>query len=72
MNVQYRMNAAVCSEFASVAAAASGHAELRVVWQSQFGDILIEVRDGAVFVNGDLVEPAPGRGENLPVSQPGA
>lgn len=31
---------------------------LRDVWQSRFGDILIEVRDGRVFVNGQAVEPA--------------
>lgn len=27
-------------------------------WQSSFGVILIEVRDGLVFVNGDFVQPA--------------
>jgi hypothetical protein len=29
----------------------------RVVWQSHFGDILIEVVDGVAFVNGSSVEP---------------
>lgn len=29
----------------------------RYVWQSQFGAILIEVRDGVAFVNGQAVEP---------------
>ena len=28
---------------------------LRYVWQSAFGPILIEVRDGTAFVNGDPV-----------------
>lgn len=31
---------------------------LRVVWQHRFGAMLIEVRDGCVFVNGQPVEPA--------------
>jgi hypothetical protein len=29
----------------------------RYVWQSAFGAMLIEVRDGAAFVNGDRVLP---------------
>ena len=29
----------------------------RVVWESNFGDILIEVVDGIAFVNGSSVEP---------------
>ena len=33
---------------------------LRWVWESKFGAILIEVVDGQVFVNGELVEPHPG------------
>jgi hypothetical protein len=57
------MNAAVDSEFASLAATQQ-RGDLHVMWKSQFGDILIEVKDGAVFVNGDLVEPAQGRGVN--------
>lgn len=32
---------------------------LRYVWESRFGDILIEVRDGQAYVNGEAVEPAP-------------
>jgi hypothetical protein len=28
---------------------------LRYVWQSRFGAVLIEIRDGAAFVNGDRV-----------------
>jgi len=31
---------------------------LRYVWHGMFGDILVEVRDGRSFVNGDLVESA--------------
>ena len=30
---------------------------LRYVWQSAFGPMLIEVRDGIAFVNGDPVAP---------------
>ena len=32
---------------------------LRYVWTSQWGDMLIEVRDGAVYVNGQQVDAAP-------------
>ena len=32
---------------------------LRYVWESRFGDILIEVRDGRAYVNGQAVEPVP-------------
>lgn len=32
---------------------------MRYVWESRFGDILVEVRSGQVFVNGQQVEPAP-------------
>ncbi len=28
------------------------------VWESRFGRMLIEVRDGRIYVNGGLVEPA--------------
>ena len=31
---------------------------LRYVWESQFGSMLIEVKDGKSYVNGQLVEPA--------------
>lgn len=31
---------------------------LRYLWESRFGPILIEVREGQVYVNGGLVEPA--------------
>ncbi|MCP5285386.1 MAG: hypothetical protein H6933_10840 [Burkholderiaceae bacterium] len=31
---------------------------LRVVWASRFGAMLIEVRAGAAYVNGQRVEPA--------------
>ena len=30
----------------------------RYVWEGRFGPMLIEVREGRVFVNGVLVEPA--------------
>ena len=30
---------------------------LRYVWESRFGDILIEVKDGRAYVNGQAVEP---------------
>lgn len=32
---------------------------LRYVWSSEWGDMLIEVHDGVVFVNGQRVEAAP-------------
>jgi hypothetical protein len=32
---------------------------LRYVWECKFGSMLIEVRGGRAFVDGDLVEPAP-------------
>jgi hypothetical protein len=31
---------------------------LRYVWEGKFGSMLIEVRDGRTYVNGQLVEPA--------------
>jgi hypothetical protein len=31
---------------------------LRYVWHGKFGDMLVEVRDGRTFINGDAVEPA--------------
>jgi hypothetical protein len=34
----------------------------RYVWQSRFGSILIEVKDGVAFVNGQPVEPHVGGG----------
>jgi hypothetical protein len=35
---------------------------LRYVWENRFGEMLIEVVDGIVFVNGDRVEPAMAEG----------
>jgi len=32
---------------------------LRYVWSSTWGDMLIEARDGVVFVNGQRVDAAP-------------
>ena len=31
---------------------------MRYVWQSRWGTMLIEVKEGRVFVNGQVVEPA--------------
>lgn len=31
----------------------------RLVWESRFGPMLIEVTNGVVYVNGSAVEPAP-------------
>jgi hypothetical protein len=36
---------------------------LRYVWESRFGAMLIEVRDGRAFVNGQAVEPLDGSAE---------
>ena len=33
---------------------------LRYLWEGRFGPMLIEVRDGLAFVNGQAVEPAEG------------
>jgi hypothetical protein len=30
----------------------------RYVWESKFGEMLIEVKEGRVYVNGSLVEPS--------------
>lgn len=35
---------------------------LRYVWESRFGEMLIEVIDGIVYVNGDRIEPAMAEG----------
>ena len=37
----------------------AGIAGQRVVWHLSHGDIVIDVRDGVVYVNGDRVDPAP-------------
>lgn len=39
---------------------------LRLVWESRFGPMLIEARDGSAYVNGQIVEPAEPRRETLP------
>ena len=36
----------------------SAEGVLRYVWESRFGPMLIEVRDGRAFVNSEPVEPA--------------
>ncbi|WP_298829473.1 hypothetical protein [uncultured Piscinibacter sp.] len=40
----------------------------RYLWEGRFGPVLIEVKDGCVFVNGQVVEPAETRlaGGNAP------
>jgi len=43
---------------------------LRVVWASRFGSMLIEVRDGAAYVNGERVEPAPAAPSQRPFRSP--
>jgi hypothetical protein len=40
----------------------ASHGVQRHVWESRFGTMVIEVRDGQIFVNGRLVEPAVGHG----------
>ncbi|MFT7724011.1 MAG: hypothetical protein QM788_14480 [Roseateles sp.] len=36
---------------------------LRYVWSSEWGDMLIEVIDGAAYVNGQRVQAAPAPGQ---------
>lgn len=42
---------------------------LRYVWESRFGPMLIEVRAGRAFVNGEPVEPAE-HAESAPLERP--
>lgn len=52
------MDAPSQEELESIRAAGQSSPSDSVVhWQSAFGLVIIEVRDGRVFVNGDLVEP---------------
>lgn len=52
------MEAPSAAELKLLAASADRQAgEVVVHWQSPFGLIVIEVRSGQVYVNGDLVEP---------------
>lgn len=51
----------------AAAPATSAHVQ-RHVWHSRFGDIVIEVRDGAAFVNGDRVEPVAQGDRPVPIS----
>ena len=46
----------------------SAEGVLRYVWESRFGTMLIEVRNGETFVNGQLVEPA---GSSSPLTRAG-
>lgn len=41
---------------------------VRYVWEGKYGTMLIEVRNGQIYVNGGLVEPADGRA----VASPGS
>ncbi len=63
MNVQCTsMNAPSLAELSLVQEAGAGlvpwAGDFAIHWQSSFGLITIEVRDGQVYVNGDLVQPA--------------
>lgn len=40
---------------------------LRYVWEGKFGSMLIEVKDGKAFVNGQAIEPAERGGAGLPL-----
>jgi hypothetical protein len=42
----------------------------RVVWHMRYGDILIEVRDGVAWVNGQRVDPAAAPGPAMPTNNP--
>jgi len=59
------MDAPSQAELDSLRAASErmGVADSVVHWHSAFGLVVIEVRSGQVFVNGDLVEPAGGKQE---------
>jgi hypothetical protein len=37
---------------------------VRYVWENKFGEMLIEVVDGVVYVNGDRIEPSMAEGGN--------
>jgi hypothetical protein len=41
----------------------AAHGVQRHVWESRFGTMLIEARNGQIFVNGRLVEPAERQGD---------
>lgn len=41
---------------------------LRYVWSSAWGDMLIETRDGVVYVNGEKVDAAPAASKNSTLS----
>ena len=56
----------LASHHGAVGAASPAAGEWRVVWASRFGTVLIEVRNGVIFVNGQRVEPA------VSPSRPGA
>ena len=52
------MNAGVPPELESVPEAGANSTDMTVLWHSAFGEILIEVKEGEVFVNGEKVQPA--------------
>lgn len=64
MNAPLLPERLVCppGELAEPALELSTAGVLRVVWASRFGPMLIEVRNGGIYVNGGRVEPAPGHG----------
>ena len=41
---------------------------LRYVWESRFGAMLIEVKDGRAYVNGQAVEPAEAAAASPPMA----
>lgn len=41
---------------------------LRYVWESKFGAMLIEVREGRTYVNGQAVEPAEAAASSPPMA----
>jgi hypothetical protein len=42
---------------------------LRYVWEGRFGPMLIEVKDGCAYVNGQPVEPAAGDAAPAPTGE---
>lgn len=45
---------------------------LRIVWKGRYGEVLIEILDGRVRVDGDWVEPATPNAEGGPASGSGS
>jgi hypothetical protein len=57
MNAPLLPEVLMAADAADAAAACAGIGVQRHVWHSAFGSMLIEVRDGAAFVNGERVLP---------------